>query len=203
MLVHEGLARGGALVETPVPAPRVVFLLGTDHHPFDRLVGWAAALAESTNGSCFVQHGYTSLLPGLEGQEMLGGRELAHLMESADAVVTHGGPGLIMEARAAGHLPIVVPRNPALGEHVDGHQMAFTARLGAAGTIDLVDSLEGLQTAVEAAVRRGRSAMATSGEQAQTLLRFATLMDELVYHGRPATGRHARRQRRNGGRGTP
>ena len=48
---------------------------------------------------------------------MLGVDQLAELLLSADAVVTHGGPGLIMEARAAGHCPIVVPRDlEAAGE---------------------------------------------------------------------------------------
>lgn len=119
-----------------VELPLVAVLLGTDHHPFDRLLSWVAD-HECRPARWFVQHGSTPLRPGLTGAPMLGIDELSDLLLRADAVVTHGGPGLIMEARAAGHRPVVVPRDPALHEHVDWHQQRFTARLARAGTIHL------------------------------------------------------------------
>lgn len=118
-----------------VDLPLVAVLLGTDHHQFDRLLTWVAD-EECRPARWFVQHGSTALPPGVKGTPMLGMDELADLLVRADAVVTHGGPGLIMEARAAGHLPVVVPRDPALHEHVDGHQQLFTTRLADAGMID-------------------------------------------------------------------
>ena len=52
-------------------------------------------------------------------------------IRQARHVVTHGGPGAIMQALAAGKRPIVVPRDPRLGEHVDDHQIRFVQWLAA------------------------------------------------------------------------
>ncbi len=162
------------------PAGRgVAVLLGTDHHPFDRLVEWAATLAAGSPDPWFVQHGSSQLHPELDGRRMLGGRELTRLLGSVDVVVTHGGPGLIMEARAARHIPIVVPRDPALGEHVDGHQIRFAQRLDERGDIRLVNSLDQLREAVELAKVMGRIAADVPTQRAETTVRFGELVDQL------------------------
>lgn len=123
--------------------PLVAVLLGTDHHRFDRLVTWIGQLAATGDIDWFVQHGATELptgQPWMSGRPMLGAAELEDLLERADAVVTHGGPGLIMEARTHGHLPVVVARHPALGEHVDDHQQRFVRRIAATGSVLEADS---------------------------------------------------------------
>jgi UDP-N-acetylglucosamine transferase subunit ALG13 len=61
----------------------------------------------------------------LRAVDVLPRDELSHLMGAARVVVCHGGPGTILEARAAGRVPIVVPRDPTFGEHVDDHQIRF------------------------------------------------------------------------------
>lgn len=159
--------------------PGVAVLLGTDHHPFDRLVEWSAALASDSDGPWFVQHGSTELQDGLDGRAMLGGRELTRLLDSVDVVITHGGPGLIMEARAARHIPIVVPRDPAHGEHVDGHQLRFAQRLDERGDIRMVSSLEQLREAVALAKVMGRVAADVPTQRAETTVRFGELVDQL------------------------
>jgi UDP-N-acetylglucosamine transferase subunit ALG13 len=162
--------------------PGVAVLLGTDHHPFDRLVEWSAALAAESPDPWFVQHGSTELPDGpagLGGRKMLGGRELTRLLESVDVVITHGGPGLIMEARGARHIPIVVPRDPALGEHVDGHQIRFAQRLDERGDIRMVTSLDQLREAVALAKVMGRVAADVPTQRAETTVRFGELVDDL------------------------
>lgn len=159
--------------------PHVAVLLGTDHHPFDRLVGWAATLAHESGLTWFVQHGSTRLPDGLPGRRMLGARELARMLEGVEVVITHGGPGLIMEARNARHVPIVVPRDPARGEHVDGHQISFASRLEALGTIHRVESLEELREAVALARHVGRTEQRGGDDRAATTRRFGELVDEL------------------------
>jgi UDP-N-acetylglucosamine transferase subunit ALG13 len=67
---------------------------------------------------------------------VVGVDEFERMMEAATRVVTHGGPGTILQALALGRQPIVVPRDPRLGEHVDGHQQRFVAWL--AGRRDIV-----------------------------------------------------------------
>ena len=114
--------------------------VGTDHHPFDRLVGWLDQLAENRRDSLcvVVQHGHTAAPQVAEGHAFLGHESLSHLIESADVVVCHGGPGTIMDAHRASQLPVVVPRDPAYAEHVDGHQIRFTSRVAETGLIEVV-----------------------------------------------------------------
>lgn len=108
--------------------PRIVVSVGTDMHPFDRLVQWSEELAQQHPGvSIMVQHG-ASRAPqaGIESVQATDRDTLLRWYDGADVVLTQGGPGSILDARAVGVIPLVIPRDPALGEHVDGHQLAFT-----------------------------------------------------------------------------
>lgn len=144
----------------------VVVLLGTDHHPFQRMVDWADEVARlRPDLHLLVQHGTTSSPRVAEGRAFLPHAELMDLVRRAAAVACHGGPGTIMDARSAGHRPVCVPRDPALGEHVDGHQLRFAqlvARSGAVRTVDRVDQFHAaLHQAVTSTGRPGH-ALATS-----------------------------------------
>ncbi len=159
--------------------PLVAVLLGTDHHPFDRLVRWAAV--ESCRGELrwFVQYGDTEPPPFLPSARMLTAERLDALLHEASAVVCHGGPGLIMEARAAGHLPVVLARDPAYGEHVDDHQLRFTRRLAAAGTIRLAASPRELGHAVARTIAAPRPEAGRAGPTGFAD-RFGALVDQLI-----------------------
>ncbi|MEU5912119.1 glycosyltransferase [Micromonospora sp. NPDC047527] len=136
----------------PAAQTRLLVAVGTDKHPFDRLVDW---LAQWHTGAAqpvglTVQHGHTRA-PHLPGAvPFLGHDALQRAMADADLVVCHGGPATILEARRHGHLPIVVPRDPARGEHVDDHQQLFARRLGAAGLVALCETREALHDALTA-----------------------------------------------------
>lgn len=162
--------------------PVVAVLLGTDCHPFERLVRWVQQLSDSTDVSWFVQHGSTQLPLGLPGAPLLGADELDHLLTRAAAVVTHGGPGLIMESRTHGHLPVVVPRDPALGEHIDHHQQRFVTRIAAAGLCTGVSNRVELGSAVRAAVSSERTT--TQSQSGGLSERVGDLIDALVSTGR-------------------
>ena len=112
--------------------------VGTDVHPFERLMLWTQQLLDKNPWvEAVVQHGTSPPVDGARNTAMMGGREFARALDSADVVVAQGGPGGIMEARQSGHLPIVVPRTRALGEHVDDHQVAFSQLLANQGLIKL------------------------------------------------------------------
>ncbi|MFE3459019.1 glycosyltransferase [Nocardiopsis aegyptia] len=120
--------------EVPTPDdsdhPDVVVSLGTDHHSFDRLVRWMDDYARRHRDlRVLVQHGHSTAPRKADGTPFLPGEDLGELMRRARVVVTHGGPGTILQARGTGHLPIVVPRDPELDEHVDDHQLLFVQRL--------------------------------------------------------------------------
>jgi UDP-N-acetylglucosamine transferase subunit ALG13 len=128
--------------------PLLLVAVGTDHHPFARLLDWVGHWsAAHPSWQVAVQHGATPA-PGY-GRTFAycGHEELLGLIAAADVVVTHGGPATITQARAAGHVPVVVPRQPALGEHVDDHQVLFARRLGAAGVVHLAESEAALAAA--------------------------------------------------------
>jgi UDP-N-acetylglucosamine transferase subunit ALG13 len=101
-------------------------LLGTDHHPFDRLVAWADRWAdEHPEHHVLVQHGHTTAPSRAKAVDFLSPEDLRAALGDADVIVTHGGPGTITDARSCGRRPIVVPRDPRRGEHVDEHQQRF------------------------------------------------------------------------------
>ena len=114
----------------------VVVSLGTDHHSFDRLVRWVDDYARrNPDLRVLVQHGHSRAPEKASGTPFLSGEELSEAMRAASVVVTHGGPGTITQARAAGHLPVVVARDPELDEHVDEHQLLFVRRVEDAGRV--------------------------------------------------------------------
>lgn len=137
--------------------PLLLVVVGTDHHPFDRVVSWVERWLAGGSGDrvrCVLQYG-TSHPPAVTGaRSYLGHAELQELMRDADVVVSHGGPATIMECRRTGHLPIVVPRDNQLGEHVDEHQRRFAQRLSEEGTVVLCESEEALRAALEGALAR-------------------------------------------------
>jgi len=144
--------------ESPA-TPLVLVVVGTDHHPFGRLVTWMDRWArDHPDARCFVQHGTASAPRVCEGTDFLAHPELRSLMAEARAVVSHGGPGTIMEMRASGHLPVVVPRDPDLGEHVDAHQQRFARVVAGRGLVRLVETESDLGQALDEALSNGRAA---------------------------------------------
>jgi UDP-N-acetylglucosamine transferase subunit ALG13 len=127
---------------TATPAPRVVVTVGTDHHPFERLLGWlerAVAAGVVAGDDVLVQHGATRPPVGMQTRDRMPRAELVAAMGAADVVVGQGGPGTILDARGACRVPLVVPRLGSLGEAVDDHQRAFVAHLAAADLIVLAE----------------------------------------------------------------
>jgi UDP-N-acetylglucosamine transferase subunit ALG13 len=79
--------------------------------------------------------------------------ELREMVRRARVVVTHGGPGAIMLALAGGHRPIVVPREPRYGEHVDDHQVRFVSWLAQHRDIEIIRDINSLAGSIDQAVR--------------------------------------------------
>ncbi|MCZ2402948.1 hypothetical protein IV498_07055 [Paenarthrobacter sp. Z7-10] len=125
-------------------------LLGTDHHPFSRLVTWADTWAAAHPAdSVTVQYGHSFAPSVAVGHSFLSPRDLDEVVGSSDIVITHGGPASISSARAAGHLPLVLARDPRLGEHVDDHQQRFARWSGERSLINCVDSVPELDRRVD------------------------------------------------------
>ncbi|WP_406081800.1 glycosyltransferase [Micromonospora sp. NBC_00858] len=166
---------------------RVLVAVGTDKHQFDRLVSWLDEwhVEAADQVGLTVQHGHTRA-PALPGAvPFLGHDALQAAMADVDLVVCHGGPATILEARRHGHLPIVVPRDPAHGEHVDDHQLLFARRLGAAGMVALCETRQALRDALDAGLADPTRFAVASDPQAHdarhaAVARVGQIVDGLV-----------------------
>lgn len=175
------------------PAYRVVVTVGTDHHPFDRLMGWVEDWADAhPDVAVLVQRGESATPAGVRSVDMLGYDELVAAMAGADAVVAQGGPGGIMDARSVGHRPVVVPRRGTLGEHVDDHQVTFAAWMADRDLVSLATSAEELGDHLDRAMADPGwlRIPPDAGATASTINAFAAIVDPLV------TANLARRARR-------
>lgn len=169
--------------------PLVLATVGSDHHPFDRMVAWVDDwFSQRAPGSvrCVVQYG-TSNPPRLaEGADFVPHEQMQALMTEAAVIVTQGGPMSIVEARRAGRVPIVVPRQAGVGgEHVDDHQQAFCHRLADQGLIRVPRSAAELAALLDAALERPSHFAAdedadAGARVAATASRIAALVDQLV-----------------------
>jgi len=149
----------------------VVVSVGTDHHRFDRLVDWVDhwVAAHADRARCTAQVGTSKRSASGTSADLMAPDALQRAMVSADAVVCHGGPGTVVDARRAGREPIVVPRSAHLGEHVDDHQERFARWMA----------------------DRGRLVVATDEAELHRLL-DRTLTDRAAFL-RPAGGEDVRR----------
>jgi UDP-N-acetylglucosamine transferase subunit ALG13 len=169
---------------SPDRLPLVLVAVGTDYHPFDRLVEWVdrwAADAGPARAEVLVQHGTSKEPTVARGVSLLDHAALQDAMDRAAVVVTHGGPATIMEVRRRDRLPVCVPRDPARGEHVDDHQMLFARRMGAAGVVRLAETEQDLRAALDEALDRpDRFTVGAGVSKAPGLDRFADLVSELL-----------------------
>jgi UDP-N-acetylglucosamine transferase subunit ALG13 len=136
---------------------RILVSVGTDHHPFQRLVDWADSFAaRHPEHEVFVQYGSARPPAHCEHSSLLDHSELQSQIARAEVVICHGGPATITDARRSGLVPICVPRDPAHGEHVDGHQLRFAARIAEGGLVDRHTDVAELDDAVATALTRAR-----------------------------------------------
>lgn len=131
----------------------VLVTVGTDHHRFDRLIGWVDRWAAAhPDADVLVQHGSADAPEHGRAVVMLGYDELVAEMADAEVVIAQGGPATIMDARSVGQRPIVIPRLGALHEVVDDHQVAFTNWMAAKDLVWLASDEAELHALIDAAL---------------------------------------------------
>lgn len=145
---------------------------------------WVDAWAAERSGSarCLVQCGTSRPPTHAEWSPYLSHHELQSALDDASAVVSHAGPGTIIECRRRGIVPIVVPRRPELGEHVDEHQVRFSHRLAVSGGILVCEEESELRSHLDR-LSDDSSAFRTPPDGAastETADRFAELVTMLV-----------------------
>ena len=113
--------------EVPADVPLKVFVtVGTiAPYRFDALVDAVVGTGLAGPGTVWQLGSTTRDDVTGEVHEQMGHDEVQQRMRDADVVVTHGGVGSILDALAAGKVPVVVPRRASRAEHVDDHQEQF------------------------------------------------------------------------------
>ena len=133
---------------------RVLVTVGSDHHPFDRLVRavdeWVPSAAREV--VLVTQHGTARPPEHGEAFSYLPHEELLAHMRATDLLVTQGGPMGIIESRRLGIIPIVMPRLKANGEVVDDHQVDLCRHLGDLGEVWLVEEADEVAAVLDRAV---------------------------------------------------
>jgi beta-1,4-N-acetylglucosaminyltransferase len=177
---------------------RVFVTAGTDHHRFDRLIDmvetWASARRSAGKPvRVFFQCGTSHPPVGYESVDYLPYAEMISMMRSAMAVVSHGGPATIMDSRAAGRVPIVVPRRHELDEHADNHQVHFTALLHERGEIFLARDADHLGDLLDAALAEPAGFSIDSA--AAVMLRASTTRIAELIEAAVTAGERPRRRR--------
>lgn len=164
------------------PAPQVVVALGTDHHPFSRLVTWMDTWAsEHPEVSCFVQHGTAPAPRHADGAAVLPTNDLRRLLGGASVAVGHAGPGTLVDARAAGLLPIIVPRLARHGEVVDDHQVAFGDAMHQRGLAIVAHDEGALRAALDRALAEpGLVASDIAESSEEVAIRIGDLIDGML-----------------------
>jgi len=189
-----------AILSSDLPAPEfsVLVTVGSDHHPFDRLIrwvdGWLGAQDDrDLRVQAVLQFGTARPPSHGEARPFLPHGELISYMQSSSVVVMQGGPMGILEARAQGHVPVVVPRIRALHEVVDDHQRAFCEALRSTGDLHLAETEADLRTLLDLALTAPEAFRApprdTAGEISRSVAAFAGIADGLL-----ATRGRGRRQ---------
>jgi UDP-N-acetylglucosamine--N-acetylmuramyl-(pentapeptide) pyrophosphoryl-undecaprenol N-acetylglucosamine transferase len=138
---------------------RVVVTLGSHpHFGFRRLVERLVATLPA-GAEVLWQTGATDVrgLP-VQARRAVPHAELRAAMADADLVVAHAGVGSALAALDAGKAPLLVPRDPAFGEHVDDHQLqvAYTLQKLGVATVRRVGDLTAETLADAASLRAAR-----------------------------------------------
>lgn len=162
----------------------VMLALGTDHHRCDRAVDWVddwidgqtvpVRLVAQVGTSRRSRHGVS--------HELMPPPDLHAALAAADVVVCHGGPATIADARGAGRLPVVVPRDPALDEHVDDHQQRFARWMAERGQVRLALTEADLTKALDAALVDPAALRCPAGSDGAdaAAVRFGDLIEGLL-----------------------
>lgn len=135
-----------------------------------------------------VQHGESPGPATALAIDYLSRADLRAAVERADVVVTHGGPGTVADARASGHKPFAVPRDPTYGEHVDAHQQRFVPWAGERDLVRPCRAPDDLDVAVAdaAAANGSREDIVGLTDPIVTAKRFAQLLERTTGSSMPA-----------------
>lgn len=105
-----------------------------------RLLDSVDKIAAELPQPVIVQHGNTVFRSAsCQAIDFLSMSEFERLIGVTKLLILHAGAGSVLNAVRAGKIPVVVPRSPEFGEHVDWHQLEFARTLAEAGRVVLAE----------------------------------------------------------------
>ncbi len=152
--------------------------------PFNRLVNKMDELVNNhkISAEIFMQIGH-STVPNADipYKRFLSFEKMNEKADTADVIVTHGGPGSIMLALAKGKIPIVVPRQKQFGEMVDDHQIFFTRRLQEKKKILVVYDVDDLYNVIRNYPNLIKQCIITAETTKLKASLFATKIESVIF----------------------
>lgn len=117
----------------------MIFVTVGTQLPFDRLIKGIDEKVEELNDSVFCQIGEGEVPLNMDFCRWLNGEAYDELLEKADVVVSHAGMGTILTTLTQGKKVVIVPRQAALGEHRNDHQVATATHLSGLSGLYVAD----------------------------------------------------------------
>lgn len=117
----------------------------------------------------------------------MGHPDLLAAMTTALVVVVQGGPAGMADAADAGHRPVVVPRRPDLGEHVDEHQVSFARWMAERDLVELAEDEATLHRLLDEAIANPQRFRvdAKRDTPSEAVEAFASVVDPLIRSRKP------------------
>lgn len=106
--------------------------VGTHEQPFNRLIEYIDHMKQNEiiKEDVIMQTGYSTYKPkSCTWSSLLSYKKMQDYVKNARIVITHGGPSSIFMPLQLGKVPVVVPRQKVLGEHINDHQVEFLKAL--------------------------------------------------------------------------
>ncbi len=116
----------------------IFITVGGEKYPFDRLVRAIdeAVASGALAGPIFGQVGSADYLPAhYPYARYLEFPAMVDNIARAEIVIAHAGVGTVLLALSRGKIPIIFPRRPEFGEHLDDHQVEFARRAAKTGKV--------------------------------------------------------------------
>jgi|SRR6185312_696026 len=143
----------------------IVFVTVGATLPFDRLVSMVAELESRGKlpERVVIQTGAGGIRPaGIETHESLSFEQIQDELRRADIVICHAGTGSLITALREGCRVVAVPRQAALKEVYDDHQVEIAESFAVRGLVEVANNPEELAEALAKARRKPRVSATTN-----------------------------------------
>lgn len=146
--------------------------VGTHEQSFNRLVKEVDRLKEigAIKDDVFIQTGYSDYEPKhCDFSKFLSFKEMKNKVDTADIVISHGGPASFIAPLQVGKIPVVVPRQFKFDEHVNDHQLDFAkqveSRMKNIIVVEDIKNLENILKNYKSTIKKMKNSNSTNNKK--------------------------------------